>query len=430
MKADKSNPVWQGPEVSLQDALLMDFACPDADVTRLGGPLLCPKAGMSGASTIEQTWADTPDMMPLVKSVGRENGQAEWWKSKRGNGKSALKTVLSELGPMLPDATVVGRVGLIGFSQGCSGVRECLTDVIDAERLDFVYACDGMAGEIDSNGQVTRASLSPWTKFAVRAASGQGMMVVTTTEIVNKYRKTKGAANTEESSLALLKYVREDLKFREVAPRMIPRGLIGEVGFAPTPPQGRTAWPSWSNSLAKSVTISAPWAVKKSTLLGNLIVVNFKTVSPEESAAGYKASNSEASHVFQSWWVCDQVLKEVLACRWAAKCQADRVNPGTLSGTMGLSAYDESPRMVIHRRFPSVLLSTDSLDAATAAMAGYSGLGATDATCVLEGIFSNLVSLEDLQSARVTNAVKSAAVGVGAAAAGYWFLKRILGGSV
>jgi hypothetical protein len=418
-----TDPAWQGPTIGLQDLILLDFACTAPKDLKLGGPLLCPDASVPGQSTIEASWAEA--MLPTVANVGKVNAQAAWWQSKRA-GQSALKNVMSGLSVRLPPETIFGRVALVGFSQGCSGVRECLTDERDASRLDFVYACDGLAGQLGPDGNVTRDSIAPWVNYARGAASGRGMMVVTTSEVVHKDRSTLGTANTEESSAALLKYVRQDLGYQEIAPRMIPRGLIGQPGFAPKPADG--AWASWSNSLSRRVSINAPWPVKAYTIIGNLIVVNFNAISPEEQAAGYRPSNSEAAHVFQSWWVCHQVLSEVLACRWAAKCEGDNINPETLATRpMSLVAgrKGEEPKMIVNSKFPSVLFDESNLLASkVSTQTAAAGLGAIGDNCVLEGIFSNMLSLDEVQSARAAASMRTAAAGLLGAIAGYYLGRR------
>jgi hypothetical protein len=414
---------WQGPRVKLQDVILMDFACQTvANGLKLGGPLQCPDSSMPGKSTIEQIWADNPDMMPTVLQVGQWNKQAAWWVSKRQSGAgSALRAVFKTYAQKFPKDSVAGRVAAIGFSQGCQGIKELISGKDDADRVDFVYACDGMHGALDAQGSVTEASIAPWVDFGVQAATGDKMMVVTHSEIVPENRPA-GVAGTEETAQAFLSLVQSKLGYKEVAPRMLPRGLIGDPAFAPKPSSG--AWPGWSNSLSQSVSISG-WPVKYYKIIGNLIVVGFKAISEEESAKGYTSSNSGAAHIFQDWWVKDQVLREVLACRWAAKCSSDMLNPENLpSRTMSLSTAP-TVKLLSSPRFPSVLYAEPK---PTVTLKGTSGLGtvASGGACVLEGVFSNVLSASEMSNARTVSAVKTAAIGVGAVAGGWWLLRKIL----
>lgn len=423
---------WQGPVANLQDVILMDFACQTPkNGPALGGPLQCPTKGYEGQSTIEQAWSDAPGTTPTVLPVGKMNDQANWWKSKRQAGSGyALRAVFKTFANNFPKDSIPGRVAAIGFSQGCQGIRELLVGQQDSERVDFVYACDGMHGHLSSAGKVTEESIEPWVRFGVEAASGHKMMVVTTSEVIPANR-SQGVAGTEETAVAFLEYVRTRLGYREIAPRTIPRGLIGQAGYAPTPPSA-SGWPGWSNTMSHSVGISGPWPVKGYTIIGNLIVVRFAAQSPEEAAMGYKASNSGSAHIFQDWWVKDQVLREVLACRWAAKCEGENINPETLASAPSTTVMRQSDfpaPMLANRRFPSVLFSQANLQSRiSASVSATSGLGAVGENCVLEGVFSNLMGLDEMQAARTANAFKMGAIGIGAAGLGYWLYTRIMKG--
>ena len=404
----------------------MDFACQTiANGPKLGGPLQCPDKSRPGQSTIEQIWSDSPDMMPTVLPVGQWNKQAAWWQSRRQSGSgSALTAITKEYANWFPKDSVVGRIAAIGFSQGCQGIKELLAGKDDADRVDFVYACDGMHGHLGQDGAVEAASLEPWVAFGADAAVGKKMMVVTHSEVIPANRTSDGVASTSESAQRFLELVRNRVGYKEIAPRMIPRGLIGDPAYAPSPAGG--SWPGWSNSLSQAVSFPATWPVKYHTILGNLIVVGFGAISAEEAAKGYKPSNSGAAHIFQDWWVKDQVLREVLGCRWAAKCSSDLLNPETLpTQTMSLKSAP-MPKFVNSPRFPSVLYAEPN---PAVTLAGTSGLGtvASGGACVLEGVFSGgLLSPSEMQSAKTVSAMKTAAVGVGAAAAGWWLLRRLL----
>jgi hypothetical protein len=67
------------PNPSLQDVVLMDFACnPPNQVEQMRAPLTCPDAGHPGQSAFEQAWADQPAFTPTVINVGQVGKQAAW----------------------------------------------------------------------------------------------------------------------------------------------------------------------------------------------------------------------------------------------------------------------------------------------------------------------------------------------------------------
>jgi hypothetical protein len=338
---------------------------------------------------------------------------------------SALSATFRKYALNFPSGSVPGRVAAIGFSQGCQGIKELISGEQDADRLDFVYACDGMHGALDAAGAVTEASLAPWVKFGVRAATGEKMMVVTCSDIIPANR-SKGVASTTETAERFIDLVRKGVGYKEIAPRMIPRALVGEPNWRPEPPVragNALIWPCWSNALSRTVHVMN-WAVQKYTIIGNLIVVWFSgaTLGTDEVIEYGKAQ--DVNHIFQDWWVKDQVLREVLACRWAAKCSSDLLNPENLTTNRAISS-SPLPTMMMSPRFKSVLYAEPKPNVV---LSGTNGLGtvASGGACVLEGTFSNLLSPSEMNSARTVGALKTAAIGVGAAAAGWWVLRTLL----
>ncbi len=380
------------PNPTLQDVVLMDFACnPPEQVEQMKAPLTCPDKSHAGMSAFEQAWADQPAFTPTVIQVGKTGNQAAWWQGK------TLKSVLSG---RLPSGTTAGRIGAIGFSEGCSGIKALLSKYDDADQLDFVYACDGMAGQIDSSGAVYTSSIEPWVNFALKAAQGKTMMVVTHTEIIPANRKCPpptgfsqcGVASTSESAAAVLAEVKKRLGYSQVSPRMIPRGLIGQAGYAPTPPDG-TSWSSWVNSPSQPARILQPWPVKYYEILGNLIVVGFNAQTQNDPSP---PSSSQSSHIWQAWWVMRQVIMEVLACRWAAKCDTAEINTDTAT-SLGATPIQRSA--YVDRRFPSVVQRPNP--AMLRRVGRAQALGALGAGCLIEGNFARF-SVADLQGG-ITN---------------------------
>lgn len=365
------------PNPSLQDVVLMDFSCVDKSKSaNRDAPETCP-------GVFQEAWADQPAFTPTIIQVGQGGNQSGWWKGKR------LTPVVNN---ELKAGMKAGRIAAIGFSEGCSGIKQLLSNAEDSDQIDFVYACDGMHAEVSNvtstcgPGVVSIPSLEPWIRVALRAAQGNAMMVVTCTEICPYNRKTNGVAMTSESADALVQEVKKRLGYNQIAPRMIPRALIGQSGFAPTPPNGKY-WPAWSNDMGRAVKFFPPWAVKRYEILGNLIVVWFKSTTPDDVdqyGNPRPATSLGSAHIWQAWWVMRQVIMEVLACRWAAKCDTAEINTDA-SASLGATPIQRST--YIDRRFPSVVQRPNP---ALLHRVGNASLGALGAGCLVEGHFSNL----------------------------------------
>lgn len=74
-----------------------------------------------------------------------------------------------------PAGDTIGRVCVMGFSEGCMGVRATL-ETVDASGVDAVFACDGIHSEYESDGGVGLSLLKPYIAFA-RIASGTPVSV-------------------------------------------------------------------------------------------------------------------------------------------------------------------------------------------------------------------------------------------------------------
>jgi hypothetical protein len=378
------------PNPTLQDVVLMDFACnPPNQVDLMKAPLTCPNKGHPGLSAFEQAWADQPSFLPTIIQVGKMGAQSQWWQGKK---------LAAVVGSGLPKGMMPGRVAAIGFSEGCSGIKQLLSNYTDADQIDFVYACDGMAGQVDASGAVYTQSIEPWVNFALRAAQGKTMMVVTHTEIIPANRKCPppagfsqcGVASTTESAKALMAEVKKRIGYKQVAPRMVPRGLIGQSEFAPTPPNGES-WSSWVNSPSQPAKVVSSWPSMVNgdyEIMGNLIRVGFHAQTQGDPSP---PSSSQSAHIFQAWWVMRQVIMEVLACRWAAKCDSVEINTDTAAS---LGATSIRRDVYVDRRFPSVIQRPHP---AMLRRVGRASLGALGEGCLVEGNFSRF-SAADLRS--------------------------------
>lgn len=427
------------PNPSIQDVAIMQFACGTPSTNALTKPIrTCPyrpsaATPLRGDSIFEQAWADQPAFLPNVLEAGqtREAGgsgaQGDFWKKLRSQSRNgALAGYFDYMRNWFPTDPVTkqpvqkGRIAAIGFSEGCNGIKELLSDPRDRDQIDFVYACDGMAGTIDPKTGSTETdpffidSISPWIEFAMKAASGERMMVVTHTHIIpGNYTKDR-ISTTKQAAYALLQEVKRRMagQYSQVAPRTIPRGLIGEVDI-PAPDVTYAGWsgqfwPGQHNTPQRPVRFFPPWKqhVAHWEVIGNLIVVDFNATSPDENQP---ESSRESAHNFQATWVMQQVIREVLACRWAAKC--DTVN--VTDGTSGLGATSIQPSYYIDPRFPTVVQKPNP--AMLRQVRSATALGATiGGGCLVEGKFSNIPWGSSGLSAAILSQYSPAELAIGA----------------
>lgn len=305
-----------------RDVVIAIFSCPDKVID---GQVRCD-------AIIDWLWKDRKDERPQVIVIG---DAAAAFRILRDNNEQFVAAVLRK---HVRGMDKPGRVGLIGFSQGCNPFNRILRQPRNRELLDFVYACDGAAGIYNEPHQIWDAkhtesniadiifeSIDGLVAFGIEAAqpdpaSGNARvprrcMVITTSQ--NAGQGT--AARTKDTALRILREVRA----RSLAiaqPCIIPRALINEQpdGIARV---GDT-WPSqWNNcpgnpGMVCRDDIIGTWPVEYSDILGNLIYVGFNATTAGKASA----LNNEPAHVFQSWWVHRQVWKDVIAPRWQVVC--------------------------------------------------------------------------------------------------------------
>jgi hypothetical protein len=159
----------------------------------------------------------------------------------------------------------------------------------------------------------------------------------------------------------------------------------------------------------RPVRFFPPWKdhVEYFKIIGNLIVVGFKAFSPDEKEP---ESSRQSAHNFQATWVMHQVLREVLACRWAAKC--DTVN--VTDGTAGLGATSIQRPYYVDRRFPTVVQRPNQSMLRRVGGAHSLGLDIGQG-CLVEGKFSNIQwGSSGLSSAMDLSAYSPAELAIGA----------------
>jgi hypothetical protein len=101
-----------------------------------------------------------------------------------GMTNTPLAAVLKKYAPDVRPA----RVALLGFSEGCQGVRSMLRSK-DARRVDSVIAIDGIHAQFQEGSHTTLnpGYLTAWSAFAALAADGERLMIDTTSAIVPPY---------------------------------------------------------------------------------------------------------------------------------------------------------------------------------------------------------------------------------------------------
>lgn len=147
----------------MRDVIISDYACTDK---------IC-------GSLVKELWPDTPPLVMTIPAKGASEAHRRWVEDFRAtSGGRFLDPFISQR----MDPSDVRSISLIGFSAGCWGVREILSDPEDSAKVSFVYACDGLHGKFGPGGEIIIQQ--PWLSFAGRAAGSKAMMVVSFSRIV------------------------------------------------------------------------------------------------------------------------------------------------------------------------------------------------------------------------------------------------------
>lgn len=187
------------------------------------------------------------------------------------------------------------RIALLGFSEGCQGVRAMLRSN-DARRIDSAIAIDGIHGQFKpaSKTDVEPAYLSAWAAFARMAAEGSRLFVDTTSSIRREYP----FLSTTQTA---------DWIWREATGRtdvyaqnMLPVGVLQTYDPPLDYPAGQTGalvWPEVHYPVA-------PFYQARN--VGSLWILNYSNLDP----------TGHNDHIFQAHEVLPMVLRSFLAARW------------------------------------------------------------------------------------------------------------------
>lgn len=349
----------------------------------------------------------------------------------------------------IPKGYTVGRIGIVGFSAGGGAISQILKSDADRAILDFVYYCDGMHASWDpgqvstiqtgpgaytySNPRVTQFdnrldgtavqdliyedSLSGQRAFAGSAAKGDTCMIVTHSQVVPD---GPTFPSTTEAATKLISMAQQDIGDFKPQGAIYPAGLFIDDGAQGSWPQGdkrddtglywEETYPAWQGCGHKAM-FRSPYPVTRKSAMGNFIVmgVGVKDESPQPGCSRAVLSSGPA-HEFQADVVQKAVMQLVLTERWRTEC-----THGALQGLSGKILGMKAAALVAPQRKPSgTIIRRNPRRLVPVSMRGF---GDDDTlACVLEGVFSNLFSVDDIAAAQML--AKAKIIG-GAALAGF-----------
>lgn len=397
---------------------------------------------------VKQIWKSKGLVPPAIINIGYKGSAAV---PGSGNFAATVKSYRQSHGGQflapfvkakakyaIPAGCDVGRIALVGFSAGCGAVKEILNNEQDAKKVDFAYFCDGLhatwapvgcelkaserlAQAFGPNGcwrSVNMDDIAGVVEFAKRAALGIGpALVVTTSQIVpgDKY------ASTSEALFALQNAVQAAVGGQPVQAGINPVEFLGVGDKSPTPVKSDEQggyWPgSWNpgGCPARYVKIR-DWNVVHRFVKGWLVSATFGTKGDGDKCD--YGTNSQPGHIFQQEYVLPEVYRHILSERWKTECTSSSLEGIVAASAADLRAIQAVAAPTLNRYGAGIKRNPELLHPVAVGM----GLGADPTACFQEGIFSNLVTAEEISAARF-----KLAVGVVGGLAGLYLLYRALG---
>ncbi len=213
----------------------------------------------------------------------------------------------------------IGRVAIMGFSNGCdSGVSQVL-EANDAQKIDFIGAFDGIHGSF-SGGSLFPSAYNKWIAYAMLAAQSRDpdgpQMVVTHSSIEPAFPSTTETANLIWNTV--LGKIPQDYTstyFSELDKLVYPGGKT--IKSINTSGVSGEAMPSWTWQ-----SFDDGWYVRRNA---NGFSV-FGWGDPGRSPKGRILAqcrdrfNNTADHVFQAEAVLPAILNAYLVTRWNPSC--------------------------------------------------------------------------------------------------------------
>lgn len=223
-----------------------------------------------------------------------------------------IQTTLRE---KMPDVQPL-RVALMGFSEGCQGVREALK-CGDGPRVDAVIACDGIHSQwIDQKkGTFDSAYLLAWRAMALAAVADGRMLCITTSAVVPPMVSTtitsdwiwQQAAGSDEGD---------------------DQGAMPPVFSGPVdPPYVSPAGSFGAGQQSWQQTTYTTWPIRRYRKKNGLYVLNFDDLDP----------TGVGDHRFQGERVLPLVMTLNLAERW------NRMEPVEGSGAILMPTTQAKP---------------------------------------------------------------------------------------
>lgn len=183
-------------------------------------------------------------------------------------GQNALQNLIAQ---KLPDITPM-RVALMGFSEGCQGVRAALK-CGDGGRVDAALAIDGIHTQWVKKGETfSTGLLLPWGAIGERAASGSGastpLLVVTTSDVKPDYVSTTVTSNWIWSRATGLGEISSDIDIPSWASGPVEPPYVNSPGsFGP----GQAKWPE---------TVYSSFPLRAFRKQGGLWILNYWNLDP------------------------------------------------------------------------------------------------------------------------------------------------------
>lgn len=378
---------------------------------------------------VKKIWTEKGLVPPAIINIGYKGsgipGSGDFAETvdsyRRSHGGQFVKPfVEAKAKYIMPSGYDVGRIAVVGFSAGGGAVKAILNGAEDAKKVDFAYFCDGLHSKWASVGCGLNASermaraFSPsgcWksvnidtmngvVEFAKQAALGLGpALVVTTSQIV----PGDAYASTSEAVFALQNAVDAAVGGQPAQGGINPIELLGVDGRGPTPvkqdEQGGY-WPgSWNPGGCPVPQVKIRnWDVVHRFAKGWFVCATFSTKGEGDKCD--MGTNSQPAHIFQQQYVLPEVYRYILSERWKIEC--------TSSSLEGIK-YPSSTRMAQMQPFVphawgkagSIIKHNPRLmrEVATAGL----GLGAEQggASCFVEGVFSNVLTAEQISNQRL-----------------------------
>ena len=221
--------------------------------------------------------------------------------SSMGMSNTPLRAVLKKYAPDIRPA----RIALLGFSEGCQGVRSVLRSK-DARRVDSVIAIDGIHAQFQpsSHTALNPGYLTAWAAFARMAAQGERLMVDTTSSIVPPYP----TVSTTDTAAWLWREATgsdEDRYDNQAPAGILPQNFNPPLVLAGGS-KGMLVWPETTYEFAP---------VHKYKNKGQLWIINYNNFDP----------TGHNDHVLQAQKILPAVLRAFLATRWNLIAPSDGI---------------------------------------------------------------------------------------------------------